>query len=139
MTEAELKALVKTGKHTMHQLAIICDLPYHKMYDMAPYLNYHQHRQWYLQTLRRRVRKCTRKFMSDHQIATRYGYGLQQVRMVRYRHVKRGKYVQGQNAEKANRVVQCLKRYPDLSLTDVAKVANCSRDTARRYRRLLQA
>lgn len=139
MSEDELRLLVRTGKHTLNQLASIYDVPYGKMYDMAPYLNYHQHRQWYLQTLRRRVRKCTRKFMSDHQIAIRYGYGLQQVRMVRYRYVKRGKYVQGQNAEKANRLVQCLKRYPHMNMTEIAKAANCSRDTVRRYKRLLEA
>lgn len=139
MTEADLKKAIQTGKYSQKELADMTGLPLHKLVMILPQYNFNQHRQWYYQTMNRRVLKCARRFMTDDQIRARYGYTVQQIRMRRYRYVKRGKYVQGQNPEKAYRVAQALKRYPDMSLTDIAIAANCSRCTARRYKKLLAA
>lgn len=139
MTDPDLKYLVKTGSYTQKDLAAITGLPLHKLRMILPEYNFAQYRQWYFETMNRRVLKCARRFMTDEQIHARYGYSIHQIRMRRYRYVKRGKYVQGQNPEKAFRVAQCLKRYPDMALSDIAIAANCSRCTARRYKKLLAA
>ena len=85
MRDDEFRRLVQMGCFSRRQICAMVGISRAKLEHLFELYNFQQYREWYKQTLKRRVLREVKRGTRNPVIALRYDYTLNQVYMAKYR------------------------------------------------------